>query len=108
MTDRAHTEKLIAARKRYLQVLEEQQAELGQYCPPHVINGIEDTRAEIAELKAQLGRGAPAEVQSNLPRLPYFFGREDELAQIAEALAPDARGWGMLIDGPGGIGKTAL
>jgi tetratricopeptide (TPR) repeat protein len=108
MTDLDHIEKLIAARKRYLQVLEEQQAELGQYCPPHVAIGIQDTQAEIARLEAQLGRGAPAEAQSNLPRLPYFFGREDELAQIDAALAPDARGWGMLIDGPGGIGKTAL
>ncbi len=44
----------------------------------------------------------------NLPRLQFFFGREAELAQIADVLAPEARGWGMLIDGPGGIGKTAL
>jgi tetratricopeptide (TPR) repeat protein len=34
--------------------------------------------------------------------------REDEMVQIDAVLAPDARGWGMLIDGPGGIGKTAL
>jgi hypothetical protein len=108
MTDRAHIEKLIDTHTRYLQVLEEQQAEFGQLCPPHLLIGIQDTRAEIARLEAQLGRGAPVEAQSNLTRLPYFFGREDELAQIAAALAPDARGWGMLIDGPGGIGKTAL
>jgi hypothetical protein len=108
MTDRAHIEKLINTHTRYLQVLEKQQAEFGQLCPPHLLIGIQDTRAEIARLEAQLGRGAPAEAQSNLPRLPYFFGREDELAQIDAALAPYARGWGMLIDGPGGIGKTAL
>ncbi len=108
MIDRTHTEKLIAAHKRSLNMLEEQQAEFGQFCPPYIAIGIQDALAKIAELEAQLGGGAPAEAQSNLPRLPYFFGREDELAQIAEALAPDARGWGMLIDGPGGIGKTAL
>jgi len=108
MTDRSQIEKLIDTHKRHLQVLEEQQAMFGLETPPHVVLGIQDTLAKIAELEAQLGRGAPAEAQSNLPRLPYFFGREDELAQIAEALAPDARGWGMLIDGPGGIGKTAL
>jgi tetratricopeptide (TPR) repeat protein len=45
---------------------------------------------------------------NNLPRLQYFFGREKELKTIADALAPEARGWGALIDGPGGIGKTAL
>lgn len=108
MSDRDHLEKLLAARKRYLNVLEEQQAEMGQFCPPHVITGIQDTQAEIAQLEAQLGYAAPPESQSNLPRLPFFFGREKELALIADSLAPDSRGWGMLIDGPGGIGKTAL
>ncbi|MGF1537923.1 MAG: AAA family ATPase [Elainellaceae cyanobacterium] len=52
-----------------------------------------------------LGR---ANIPNNLPRSRAFFGREAELATIAEALDPDARGWGALIDGPGGIGKTAL
>jgi tetratricopeptide (TPR) repeat protein len=45
---------------------------------------------------------------NNLPRLQYFFGREADLKRIADALAPEARGWGALIDGPGGIGKTSL
>ncbi len=49
-----------------------------------------------------------AAIPNNLPRLGPFFGREKELAQIANALAPTARGWGALIDGPGGIGKTSL
>ncbi|MGH7427487.1 MAG: hypothetical protein ACREJ4_03875 [Candidatus Methylomirabilaceae bacterium] len=30
------------------------------------------------------------------------------MKKIADALVPEARGWGALIDGPGGIGKTAL
>ncbi len=45
---------------------------------------------------------------STLPTQPYFFGRVDELKIIASALSPDSRTWGALIDGPGGIGKTAL
>jgi len=45
---------------------------------------------------------------STLPYQPYFFGREKELATIADAISPDSRTWGALIDGPGGIGKTAL
>lgn len=45
---------------------------------------------------------------NNLPRLQFFFGREKELQFIADSLAPESRGWGVLIDGPGGIGKTAL
>jgi tetratricopeptide (TPR) repeat protein len=30
------------------------------------------------------------------------------LAKIAKYLQPDFRGWGVVLDGPGGIGKTAL
>jgi tetratricopeptide (TPR) repeat protein len=45
---------------------------------------------------------------NNLPRLQSFFGREKELAAIREALDPEARTWGALIDGPGGMGKTSL
>jgi nucleoside phosphorylase/tetratricopeptide (TPR) repeat protein/AAA+ ATPase superfamily predicted ATPase len=46
--------------------------------------------------------------RSTLPQQPYFFGREKELTTIADALSPESRSWGALIDGPGGIGKTAL
>lgn len=45
---------------------------------------------------------------SNIPHQAYFFGRDDELKTIAEALMPTTRTWGVLIDGEGGIGKTAL
>src|SRR5438309_2510774 len=44
----------------------------------------------------------------NLPRLQPFFGREQELAAIRDALDPESRTWGALIDGPGGQGKTSL
>ena len=45
---------------------------------------------------------------NTLPSQPYFFGRVEELKTIAAALSPESRTWGALIDGPGGIGKTAL
>jgi tetratricopeptide (TPR) repeat protein len=45
---------------------------------------------------------------NNLPRLQPFFGRAQELAAIHDALDPEARTWGALIDGPGGMGKTSL
>ena len=45
---------------------------------------------------------------NNLPRLQPFFGRAAELATIREALDPDSRTWGALLDGPGGMGKTSL
>lgn len=47
-------------------------------------------------------------IPHNLPSLLPFFGREDELKKIADALDPENRGWGALIDGPGGMGKTSL
>lgn len=47
-------------------------------------------------------------IPNNLPRLQPFFGRIDELKQIRQALDPDNRTWGALIDGPGGMGKTSL
>jgi tetratricopeptide (TPR) repeat protein len=47
-------------------------------------------------------------IPHNLPTLQPFFGREDELKRIADALDPENRGWGALIDGAGGMGKTSL
>jgi hypothetical protein len=47
-------------------------------------------------------------VPNNLPPLCSFFGREKELKTIADALTSEARTWGALIDGPGGMGKTSL
>lgn len=53
--------------------------------------------------------GTPAfTIPHNLPSLQPFFGREEELEQIAVALDPETRTWGALIDGPGGMGKTSL
>lgn len=54
-------------------------------------------------------RPSGRDIPNNLPPRPQaFFGREGELKTIASALAREARCWGALIDGPGGIGKTAL
>lgn len=47
-------------------------------------------------------------IPNNLPRLQPFFGRSEELERIKEALNPESRTWGALIDGPGGMGKTSL
>lgn len=45
---------------------------------------------------------------SSIPYQASFFGRARELETVADAITPEARTWGALIDGPGGIGKTAL
>jgi tetratricopeptide (TPR) repeat protein len=47
-------------------------------------------------------------IPNNLPRLQSFFGRKKELDAVREALDPESRTWGALIDGPGGMGKTSL
>ena len=60
------------------------------------------------ESSSQYGRGAKGDGSNTLPTQPFFFGRVDELKTIEAALAPESRTWGALIDGPGGIGKTAL
>ncbi|HEX2092600.1 MAG TPA: tetratricopeptide repeat protein [Longimicrobiaceae bacterium] len=46
--------------------------------------------------------------RGNLPRLLYFIGRKDQLDSIADALQPEVRTAVVLIDGPGGMGKTSL
>jgi nucleoside phosphorylase/tetratricopeptide (TPR) repeat protein len=73
-----------------------QQAPLKRSEPPF--------RREIPPVASEPRKSIP----SSLPSQPYFFGRERELAAITEAISPEARTWGALIDGPGGIGKTAL
>src|ERR1035437_2333803 len=50
----------------------------------------------------------PAGPKMRTAALQPFFGREDELRKIADALDPNSRTWGALIDGPGGKGKTSL
>src|SRR6185503_10538831 len=50
----------------------------------------------------------PKPTGSTLPQVGSFVGRDKELEIIQSALSPESRTWGALIDGPGGIGKTAL
>ncbi len=85
----------------------------------HICESFTNKDDLAASVVADLGRlfsqeaGAQTEstnraARSSLPHQPYFFGRDKELATIADALLPELRSWGVLIDGPGGIGKTAL
>jgi hypothetical protein len=47
-------------------------------------------------------------IPNNLPRRAPFFGRDREMDIVLRALNPEGRTWGVLVDGIGGIGKTAL
>lgn len=52
----------------------------------------------------------PPRVFHNLPNPDYvrFVGRDAELARLHKLLAPESRAWVVVIDGIGGIGKSAL
>jgi tetratricopeptide (TPR) repeat protein len=60
------------------------------------------------EGSAQTDSTPRTSIPHNLPSLQPFFGREEELKKIADALDPESRTWGALIDGAGGMGKTSL
>ncbi len=49
-----------------------------------------------------------AAMPNTLPRRAAFFGREKEMDKVLKALSPEERGWGVVIDGIAGIGKTAI
>ena len=70
----------------------------------------EGKAAKTTTLPARMISSIPSKTTTpnNLPRLPSFYGRAEELKKIADALLPSARTWGALIDGPGGMGKTSL
>src|SRR5205085_205016 len=50
----------------------------------------------------------PPKIPDNLPRRAPFFGRDKEMGVVMRALSPEDRTWGVLLDGIGGIGKSAL
>ncbi len=66
------------------------------------------TKKPLRKAKPAAAASPRISVPNNLPHLPYFFGRTEELRKLADALSPKTRTWGALIDGPGGMGKTSL
>ena len=59
-------------------------------------------------ISPEVARELAPTIPNNLPRRQPFFGRAKEIAEIMRALSPTDRTWGVLLDGIGGIGKTAL
>jgi tetratricopeptide (TPR) repeat protein len=74
--------------------------------------------ASAPSAKATTVVAAPAETispasgvaapHSTLPARRPFFGRAEDLEKVAKYLLPEDRSWGVVLDGPGGVGKTAL
>ncbi len=90
------------------------------------LEGDEGTAAEAVSMRSRATGGAkrataaisatapappspgPTAPHSTLPGRRPFFGRTEELRTIARYLLPEDRSWGVVLDGPGGMGKTAL
>ncbi|PZV11299.1 MAG: NB-ARC domain-containing protein [Leptolyngbya sp.] len=113
MSDRAELEQMLTTAQMVLTVLETQAAGFTNLMiPAHLQVQLDGKRQEVDSLKARLAQlqgGGNATVPDNLPRYgSVFVGRKTEITQCLEALAPEERGWGVAIDGIGGMGKTAL
>ncbi|MDJ0799354.1 MAG: tetratricopeptide repeat protein [Calothrix sp. MO_167.B12] len=98
--------------RRALQILEEEKVGYGIRIPVDLQIEFEEKQKEVASLEARLAQlqgGTSNSVPDNLPRYSsVFVGRKREIEQCLEALAPEERGWGVAIDGIGGMGKTTL
>jgi tetratricopeptide (TPR) repeat protein len=112
MTERDNLQQILITSQAILTVLEQQAAGYTSLTiPAHLQVQLDDKRKEVASLEARLAQfdqPKPASVPDFLPRYAGFVGRKAELAQCAAALSPEQRGWGVTIDGIGGMGKTAL
>jgi len=98
---------------KVLAVYEEQAAGYTKLTIPADLQvNLDEQRKKVAALEARIatleGRAPEIEHPDNLPRREPFFGRRDEIEKALRALRPEARTWGVIVDGIGGIGKTAL
>jgi tetratricopeptide (TPR) repeat protein len=111
MNDQEALQRTLNRARRALQILEEEKASYGIRVPVDLQIELEEKQKEVTSLEARLSQlqGRPATLPDNLPRYSdVFVGRKQEIARCLEALSPDDRGWGVAIDGIGGMGKTAL
>ncbi|MEP6948544.1 MAG: tetratricopeptide repeat protein [Ginsengibacter sp.] len=71
---------------------------------------------DITQIILEHGNDIPHEIveaiiptiPDTLPRRGTFFGRKDQIDFALRSLNSEVRGWGLVIDGIGGIGKTSL
>ena len=113
MEERTHLEQVLSTARMILTVLEQQAAGYTNLTiPAHLKVQLEEKRQEVTSLEARLNQlqgNYSASVTDNLPRYTdIFVGRKAEIARCMEALSSEDRGWGVAIDGIGGMGKTAL
>jgi len=108
-------ERMIETESEVLRVYEKQAAKYSGEgnLPADTERKLREQRERVTLLQLELqmrekGSYAFRGPVQNLPNRQRFFGRADIIAEAMEALSPEERGWGVLIDGLGGIGKTAL
>ncbi len=78
-----------------------------------VLNNLQKLLVEYGEesktpITPEVEQVLAPKIPNNLPRRQAFFGRTKELDIVMRALSPSDRTWGVLVDGIGGIGKTAI
>ncbi|QHG17482.1 tetratricopeptide repeat protein [Nostoc sp. ATCC 53789] len=112
MDNQEALERTLNRARRALQIIEEEKASYGIRIPPDLVIELEEKQKEVTSLEARLSQlqgQRPASVPDNLPRYnDVFVGRKQEIARCLEALSPEERGWGVTVDGIGGMGKTVL
>ena len=111
----AHLETMISLHKKNLYTLEEMLARFGSDQPLHLINSVTMEKESILrytkKIESLTSDGKEIEKSTavaNLPRRPYFVGREYEVKTILQSLQPNSRTFIIGIEGIGGVGKSAL
>lgn len=110
-----HLERMIELHKKNLYILEEMLAKYGADQPLHLINSATMEREAIARYTRQIEglttddrEREKSAILANLPRRPYFVGREEEINAVLRSLQPNSRTFIVGIEGIGGVGKSAL
>jgi tetratricopeptide (TPR) repeat protein len=110
-----HLERMIDLHKKNLYTLEEMLAKYGADQPLHLINSVTMEREAIVRYTKQIESLTSTSheqekkvLMANLPRRPFFVGREEEINAIFESLNPNSRTFIIGIEGIGGVGKSAL
>ncbi len=116
LIQRALLERELAQHKRNLYHLRNKSAKYGIDVPISVLNQIEDEEREIARIEAELAELETAAESltvlwpPNIPEERYYSlpGRERDLDQLLEVLQASQGPSVVVIDGLGGLGKTAM
>lgn len=112
MSDQQSLKLQLDTARQILNVLKQQKAGYTSLTIPAPLKlQLDDKEKEVASLEIRLGHmsGSSNRLANNLLRRPdIFVGRESEVLKCLQALDPNDRGWGVIIDGIGGIGKTDL